>query len=176
MGNESRQQWLKRNRKPRVHITMDVETEGAKATRELPFIIGVLGDYTGDAPPESVKPLRDRKFTEISRDNFDKVLGELKPELSLTVKNELPPELVEDLKIEGVGDAISMQLKFSKMEDFDPEQLVEQVEPLKALLEARREQQELLRHVDRSPNLEGLIEKGFEDKRFDEIDSEDDES
>ncbi|MGE0482450.1 MAG: type VI secretion system contractile sheath small subunit, partial [Phycisphaerae bacterium] len=79
---------ITRVRKPRVHITYDVETNGAMVKRELPFVVGVLGDFSGN-PTEKLPPLRDRKFVQIDRDNFDQVLANMKPGLKLRVENTL---------------------------------------------------------------------------------------
>src|SRR5436305_12998194 len=86
MGSESLQKKLDRVRKPRVHITYDVETEGAAVTKELPFVVGVLGDFSGQ-PTEPLKPLKDRKFIQIDRDNFNDVMARMTPGLNLKVKN-----------------------------------------------------------------------------------------
>ena len=88
MGSESLQKKLDRVRKPRVHITYDVETEGAAVTKELPFVVGVLGDFSGQ-PTEPLKPLKDRKFIQIDRDNFNDVMARMTPGLNLRVKNAL---------------------------------------------------------------------------------------
>src|ERR671933_2549446 len=108
MGSESLQKKLDRVRKPRVHITYDVETEGAAVTKELPFVIGVLGDFSGD-PTEPLKPLRDRKFIQIDRDNFDDVMARMTPGLNIRVENTL----------KGDGSEMGLQLKFSNIGDFD---------------------------------------------------------
>ncbi len=79
---------LSRVRKPRVHITYDVETGGAEVARELPFVVGVMGDFSGD-PTAPLKPLAERKFTQIDRDNFDKVMASMTPGLNLKVENTL---------------------------------------------------------------------------------------
>src|SRR4029453_17790402 len=79
---------LNRVRKPRVHITYDVETEGAQIQRELPFVVGIMGDFSGD-PTTALKPLADRKFTQIDRDNFNDVMANMAPGLKLKVDNKL---------------------------------------------------------------------------------------
>src|SRR5262245_24375873 len=116
---------LKRVRKPRVHITYDVEREGATVKKELPFVVGVLGDLSGDNLAESLTPLSERKFIQVDRDNFDEVLARLTPGLNLKAENTL----------QGDGSQISVQLKFKKMEDFEPANIANQVEPLRKLLE-----------------------------------------
>src|SRR6059058_6116310 len=119
MGSESLQKKLDRVRKPRVHITYDVETEGAAVTKELPFVVGVLGDFSGQ-PTEPLKPLKDRKFIQIDRDNFNDVMGRMTPGLNIKVDNTLA----------GDGSQMALNLKFNSMEDFEPAQVVGQVEPL----------------------------------------------
>ena len=139
---------LKRVRKPRVHITYDVETEGAVVKKELPFVVGVIGDFSGN-PTEPLKPLADRKFIQVDRDNFDEVMARMNPGLSLKAENTL----------KGDGSEMALQLKFRKMEDFEPANVAKQVEPLKKLLEARDKLKALQTRVDRSPDLENVLEK-----------------
>src|SRR5205085_5048353 len=117
---------LDRVRKPRVHITYEVETEGAMVTKELPFVVGVLGDFSGN-PTQPLKPLKDRKFIQVDRDNFNDVMGRLTPGLNLRVQNTLQND----------GSELPVQLKFNSMEDFEPAKVVEQVEPLKKLMDTR---------------------------------------
>src|SRR5512140_2939773 len=111
---------LKRVRKPRVHITYDVETEGAVVQKELPFVVGVLGDFSGN-PTEPLKPLKDRKFIQIDRDNLNDVMARMTPGLNLRVENTL----------KGDGSEMAVQLKFNSIEDFEPANVVRQVAPLK---------------------------------------------
>src|SRR6266568_5744513 len=85
---ESIHEKLKRVRKPRVHITYEVETEGAEILRELPFVVGVMGDFSGD-PTAPLRPLTDRKFIQIDRDNFNEVMASMTPGLKLKVDNTL---------------------------------------------------------------------------------------
>jgi type VI secretion system protein ImpB len=148
MGSESLQKKLDRVRKPRVHITYDVETEGAAVQKELPFVVGVLGDFSGQ-PTEPLKPLKDRKFIQIDRDNFNDVMARMTPGLNLRVENTLKGDKSE----------IGVQLKFSSMDDFAPEKVAQQIEPVKKLLETRDKLRDLLTKIDRSEDLEGLIEK-----------------
>ena len=148
MGSESLQKKLDRVRKPRVHITYDVETEGAQVVKELPFVVGVLGDFSGQ-PSEPLKPLKDRKFIQIDRDNFNDVMGRMTPGLNVRVKNTLKDD----------GSELGVQLKFGSMDDFSPEKVAQQVDPVKKLLETRDKLRDLLTKVDRSEDLEGLLEK-----------------
>jgi type VI secretion system protein ImpB len=139
---------LARVRKPRVHITYQVETEGAMVEKELPFVVGVLGDFSGN-PTEPLKPLRDRKFVQIDRDNFDDIMARMTPGLNIKVENTL----------KGDGSELAAQLKFRSMDDFDPGRIVAQVEPLRKLLETHDKLRDLLTKVDRSEDLEGILER-----------------
>ena len=139
---------LKKSRKPRVHITYDVETEGAQEVKELPFVVGVMGDFSGD-PTEPLKPLKDRKFISIDRDNFDQVMRRMSPGLKMRVENTL----------KGDGSEMNVELKFQSMEDFEPGRVVEQVEPLRRLMETRNKLRDLMTKVDGSEQLETLLEQ-----------------
>jgi type VI secretion system protein ImpB len=144
---------LARVRKPRVHITYEVETEGAAILRELPFVVGVMGDYAGDST-EPMKPLAERKFVQIDRDNFNDVMARIAPGLKLKVDNTLA----------GDGSQISVDLKFKSMDDFEPARIAEQVPALKALLETRSKLRDLVSKADRSEELENLLEQVLQDK------------
>src|SRR5690606_3586207 len=139
---------LDRVRKPRVHITYDVETEGATVTKELPFVVGVLGDFSGQ-PTEPLKPLKDRKFIQIDRDNFNDVMARMTPGLNLRVKNTLKDD----------GSDFGVRLKFGSMDDFAPEKVAQQVEPVRKLLETRDKLRDLLTKIDRSEDLEKVLEQ-----------------
>lgn len=139
---------LERVRRPRVHITYAVETEGAVVQKELPFVVGVVGDFSGN-PTQPLKSLKDRKFVQIDRDNFNEVLERMTPGLNLKVDNTLKDD----------GSQMAVDLKFSSIEDFDPGNVVDQVEPLRKLLETRNKLRDLMTKVDRSEELEGLLEQ-----------------
>lgn len=139
---------LERVRKPRVHIKYEVETEGAVIEKELPFVVGVLGDFSGN-PSEPLKPFGERKFVQIDRDNFDDVMQRMTPGLNIRVENT----------VEGEGREMAISLKFEKLDDFEPGSIVEQVPALKSLLEARNQLRDLLTKADRSENLEVLLER-----------------
>ena len=139
---------LERVRSPRVHITYAVETEGAVVQKELPFVVGVVGDFSGN-PTQPLKSIKDRKFVQIDRDNFNEVLERMTPGLNLKVDNTL----------KGDGSQMAVDLKFSSIEDFDPGKVVDQVEPLRKLLETRNKLRDLMTKVDRSEELEGLLEQ-----------------
>ncbi|MBV8704354.1 MAG: type VI secretion system contractile sheath small subunit [Acetobacteraceae bacterium] len=139
---------LNRVRKPRVHITYEVETEGAEVQRELPFVVGVLGDFSGD-PTQPLRPMSERKFIQIDRDNFNEVMARMTPGLNLKVENTLA----------GDGSQMSVNLKFNSIEDFEPARVAEQVPALKALLETRNKLRDLMSKADRSEDLENLLEQ-----------------
>src|SRR6195256_5597391 len=119
---------LNRVRKPRVHITYDVETEGAQIERELPFVVGVMGDFSGN-PTTPLQPLKDRKFIQIDRDNFDDVMARIAPELNMRVANTLA----------GDDSEMAVQLKFKSLSDFEPGAIAQQVPALKKLLDTRNQ-------------------------------------
>lgn len=139
---------LQRVRKPRVHITYQVETEGAVVERELPFVVGVMGDFSGD-PTSPLAPLKDRKFIQIDRDNFNDVMARIAPGLKMKVENTLA----------GDGSEMAVDLKFKSLGDFEPSAVVQQVEPLRKLQETRDKLRDLLSKVDRSEDLESLLER-----------------
>ena len=145
---ESIHEKLKRVRPPRVHITYDVETEGAVIQKELPFVVGVVGDFSGN-PTAPLQPLKNRKFVQIDRDNFNEVMTRMTPGLNIRVENTL----------KGDGSEMGVQLKFNGIEDFDPASIVAQVEPLLRLLETRNRLRDLATKVDRSDKLESLLEQ-----------------
>src|SRR4249920_2112491 len=125
---DSIQTRLGKVRPPRVHLTYDVEIGDAIEKKELPFVVGVLGDFSGKADPDKPLPkLKDRKFVNVDMDNIDDVMKGMAPKASYRVKNKLSPQ----------GGEFAVNLEFNKIEDFRPENVVEQVEPLRRLLEAR---------------------------------------
>ncbi|OAN11061.1 type VI secretion protein [Photobacterium jeanii] len=138
---------LSRVRKPRVHITYDVETEGLTVKKELAFVVGVMGDFVGHNTDEQ-KPLKDRRFVQIDRDNFDDVMKRMSPTLNFKVDNTLAND----------GTELSVNLTFNSMNDFEPTAIVNQVEPLKKLLETRNKLRDLMTKVDRSEDLENVLE------------------
>jgi type VI secretion system protein ImpB len=145
---ESIHEKLKRVRKPRVHITYEVETAGAEILRELPFVVGIMGDFSGD-PTEPLRSLSERKFIQIDRDNFNDVMVRMTPGLNIRVDN----------KLAGDGSQMAVALKFNSIEDFEPGRVAEQVPALKALLETRNKLRDLMSKVDRSEQLENLLEQ-----------------
>jgi type VI secretion system protein ImpB len=147
---ESQQHKLDRVRPPRVQITYDVETGGAIEKKELPFVVGVMADLSGHVDPDKPLPkLIDRKFVEINRDTFDRVMQSISPRLAMKVDNRLEKD----------NSKLSVELKFKNIEDFEPEQLVKQVEPLRKLLEAREKLSDLKTKVIANERLDVLIQK-----------------
>src|SRR3984957_781484 len=148
MGRESTQHKLDRVRSPRVHITYDVETGGAIELKELPFVVGVLGDFTGQ-PTEPLPKLKERKFVEVNPDNFDTVLEGMKPHLAFSVENKLSDE----------PDAANLKvnLNFKSMDDFEPENVAKQVPPLKQLLDLRTRLSDLRGSLQGNDKLEELL-------------------
>ena len=148
MARESTQHKLDRVRSPRVHITYDVETGGAIQLKELPFVVGVLGDFTGQ-PTEPLPRLKERKFVEVNPDNFDSVLEGMKPHLAFSVENKLSDESdAPNLKI---------NLNFKSMDDFEPENVARQVPPLKQLLDLRQRLSDLRGSLQGNDKLEELL-------------------
>lgn len=143
---------LEKVRKPRVHIKYEVETEGAQIEKELPFVVGVLGDFSGK-PTKELPSFNERKFVQIDKDNFDEVMTRMAPGLNYRVENSLTDE----------GGDIRVDLKFESMDDFEPARVVEQVPALKALLESRNQLRDLLTKADRSEKLEVLLEEMLQD-------------
>jgi len=161
MGRESLQHKLDRVRPPRVHITYDVHTAGATEKKELPFIIGVLGDFSGQ-PKDPLKKLKDRKFIEVNPDNFDSVLAGVKPRLMFKVDNELSEK--RDAK------PIAVELNFTKLEDFEPEQVARQIGPIADLLELRARLTDLRGSLQGNDELdELLLEAAGDEDKLDEL-------
>jgi type VI secretion system protein ImpB len=148
MARESTQHKLDRVRSPRVHITYDVETGGAIELKELPFVVGVLGDFTGQ-PTEPLPKLKERKFVEVNPDNFDSVLEGMKPHLAFSVENKLSDEPdAPNLKVD---------LNFKSMDDFEPENVARQIKPLKELLDLRQRLSDLRGSLQGNDKLEELL-------------------
>lgn len=139
---------LKRVRKPRVHITYEVESSGSLSKKEIPFVMGVMGDYSGDNADKK-KALKDRKFSQIDRDNFNEVMANAAPQIRMKVENTLAKD----------GTEMSVSLDFKSMEDFEPQKIVEKVEPLKKLMDTRNKLRDLLTKADRSDALESVLEE-----------------
>jgi type VI secretion system protein ImpB len=145
---ESTQHKLDRIRPPRVQITYDVEIGGAIQKKELPFVVGILADLSGK-PENPLPPLKERKFVEIDRDNFNDVLASIQPRVVASVDNHLTKD----------GGKTNVELKFKSMDDFTPAQLVLQVDALKKLFESRQKLNDLLAKLDGNDALDGMLQQ-----------------
>lgn len=145
---DSVQKRLERVRPPRVQLTYDVEIGDAVEQKELPFVMGVMGDFTGQQDPDKPLPkLKDRKFVNIDMDNFSEVMTGMAPRASFRVKNKLSED----------GGEFAVNLQFNKMEDFRPESVAQQVEPLRKLLEARTKLSDLRNKLAGNDKLEDVL-------------------
>ena len=144
---ESLQHTLDRVRSPRVHITYDVEVGDAIEMKEIPFVVGVLADLSGN-PDQPLPKVKDRKFVEIDRDNFNQVLAGMKPRLAYKVDNKLTDD---DSKI-------AVELRFKSLDDFHPERVAGQIEPVRKLVDARKRLSDLLSKLDGNDKLEELLQ------------------
>jgi len=155
MARQSTQHKIDRVRAPRVQITYDVEVGDAIEVKELPFVMGVLGDFTGQ-PVDPLPRLKDRKFVEINPDNFDAVLESMKPHLAFSVDNKLSED----------ADAgnIKVDLHFKSLDDFSPENVARQVKPLRELLELRDRLSDLRGSMQGNDKLEEALREAVTDK------------
>ena len=144
---ESLQHTLDRVRSPRVQITYDVEIGDAIEMKEIPFVVGVLADLSGK-PDEPLPKVKDRKFVEIDRDNFNQVLAGMKPRLAYRVDNKLTDD---DTKM-------AVEMRFKSLDDFHPERVAEQVTPVRKLVEARKRLSDLLAKLDGNDTLDELLQ------------------
>ncbi len=147
MARKSLQHTLDRVRAPRVQITYDVEIGDAIEKKEIPFVVGVLGDFSGK-PDEPLPKLKDRKFVEIDRDNFDGVLAGTKPRLAFRVDNKLTDDNTQ----------LGVELRFKSLDDFHPEQVAQQIDPVRKLLEARRKLSDLVSKLDGNDKLDEILQ------------------
>jgi type VI secretion system protein ImpB len=153
MANNSVHDKLKRVRKPRVHITYEVEDGGATVVKDLPFVVGVMGDFSGDSAVPK-KSLKERKFVDLKKDKFDQVMARIEPAVKMKVENTL----------EDNGKEFEVNLKFRSMDDFDPEKVVGQIEPLRKLMETRNQLRDIMAKADGSEALESLLEQILNDE------------
>jgi len=151
---DSVQKRLERVRPPRVNITYEVETGDAIEMKQLPFVMGVLGDFSGQ-PTEPLAKLKDRKFVEVSLDNFDDVLSSMKPHLAFTVENRLSDE-------EDAG-KLSVDLNFRSMDDFTPDKLAQQIDPVQKLLELRAKLSDLRGTLASNEKFEEILQATISD-------------
>lgn len=150
----STQKKLERVRPPRINISYEVETGGAIELKELPFLMGVMGDFTGHAT-EPLPKLKDRQFVEVTPDNFDDVLASMKPHLGFTVENKLS----EDSAAAKLG----VDLNFRSMDDFSPDAVAQQVKPLRELLELRTELANLRANLQTNEKLDEVLQETLGD-------------
>lgn len=143
---ESIQKRLQKVRPPRVQLTYDIEKGDAIEQKELPFVVGVMGDFAGRSE-QPMPRLKDRKFVNVDMDNFDDVMAGLKPRAAFRAPNRLSDE----------GGEIGVDLTFESIEDFRPEAVVEQVEPLRKLLQARGKLADLRNKLAGNEKLEDLL-------------------
>src|SRR5215470_12627191 len=155
MAKQSTQHKLDRVRPPRVQITYDVEVGDAIEVKELPFVMGVLGDFTGQ-PVDPLPRLKDRKFVEINPDNFDAVLESMKPHLAFSVENKLSED-------PDAGN-IKVDLNFKSMDDFTPENVARQVKPLRELLDLRTRLMDLRGSLQGNDKLDELLREAVADE------------
>jgi type VI secretion system protein ImpB len=155
MAKESTQKRLERVRPPRVNISYDVETGGAIEMRALPFVMGVLGDFSGQ-PVEPLAKLKERKFVDVTLDNFDDVLASMKPHLAFSVENKLS----EDPNAGKIG----VDLNFKSMDDFSPDAVARQVKPLKELLDLRSKLADLRGTLQGNEKLEEMLQSTLSDE------------
>jgi len=148
VARESTQKKLERVRPPRVQISYDVEIGNAIELKEIPFVMGVLAELTGQ-PKEALPRLKDRRFVEITPDNFDAVLDSMKPHLSFSVENKLS----EDSN----AGQLKIDLNFKSMDDFEPENVAKQVKPLKELLDLRTKLSDLRGNLQTNEKLDELL-------------------
>lgn len=152
MAKESIHKKLERVRPPRVHVTYDVEIGDAIEVKELPFVMGVMSDLSGQ-PIEPLPRLKDRKFVQVSLDNFDGVLESMKPHLQFAVENRLSDNPEAGL--------LKVDLNFKSMEDFEPEQVARQVRPLKELLDLRTKLSDLRGTLQTNEKLDEALFKAI---------------
>jgi type VI secretion system protein ImpB len=148
MAKESVHKKLERVRPPRVHVTYDVEVGDAIEVKEIPFVMGVLGDFSG-MPTEALPRLKDRRFVEVTPDNFDSVLESMKPHLAFSVENKLSDD--------SNAGQIKADLNFKSLEDFEPEQVAKQVKPLKELLDLRTRLADLRGSLQGNEKLDDVL-------------------
>lgn len=142
---DSSQKFIARNRAPRVQIEYDVELYGAEKKVQLPFVMGVLSDLSGN-PTEALAPVAERKFLEIDVDNFDSRMKSMKPRAAFQVPNTLT----------GEGN-LNVELTFESMDDFTPAAIARKVDALNKLLEARQQLSNLITYMDGKTGAEELV-------------------
>lgn len=156
MAKQSGQRFIKRNRPPRVHITYDDPTN-AEQKIELPFVMGVMSDLSGNSAGTDKVDVADRKFLDFDMDNFDNRMAAIQPGVSFRVSNKLS---------ENTDEKMSVNLRFNKMADFEPAAVAKQVPALAKLLEARTHLANLLRYMDGKVAAEESLKKLLADPQL----------
>ncbi|MFO0907112.1 MAG: type VI secretion system contractile sheath small subunit [Isosphaeraceae bacterium] len=151
--SDSSQHKLDRNRTPRVHITYDVQRDGATVSRELPFVVGVLSDLSGH-PEKPLKRLPDREFIEIDGETFDGVMADCAPRLQITVDNELEPG----------AKPLELVLHFNKLEDFSPDQVARQLKQLREMMDERDTLADVLNKMESTPRFGETLQEILRDQ------------
>lgn len=151
MAKPSSQKFIARNRAPRVQIEYDVEVYGAQKKVQIPFVMGVMADLSGDAK-EPLPGVDERKFVNIDMDNFDERMKSMKPRVAITVPNTLT----------GEGN-MQVDITFESMDDFSPAAVARKVDALNKLLEARTQLSNLITYMDGKAGAEDLIAKALND-------------
>lgn len=146
MGAESLQKKVGRVRPPRVQIAYDVHTGGALPKNDLPFVVGVMADLSGQ-PKEALPGMKDRKFVNIDRDNINDIMAKANTRVAMKVDNKLTND----------GSKLAVELNFKNMDDFEPQNIAKQVGPLKELLEMRAKLTELMSKTEGNDKLEELL-------------------
>lgn len=140
----------------RVHITYDIETEDGVEKKELPFVIGVLGDFDGNKPSSAQTPLKKRNFITIDKHNFSEVMKKICPEVNLSIKQDL----------ENTSKKSPIQLHFKCLDDFKPENIIQKIPFLAKLLKIRSQLKELLTRMDYSEELETILQKAIQEPKL----------
>lgn len=154
--SDSGQKFIKRNRKPRVHITYE-DPYNAEKLVELPFIMGVLADLSGNASKVEKPEIAQRKFLDIDMDNFEKRMAAINPGLSFRVDNKLG---------DNAGDKLGVELDIKSMDDFKPTAVARQVPAVAKLLEAREQLKNLQRYMDGKVNAENKLRELLSDPQL----------
>jgi type VI secretion system protein ImpB len=154
MARESVQTKLGRVRSPRVHVTYNVEIGGAIELKEIPFVMGIMGDLSGQ-PAEPLPKIKDRRFVEITPDNFNAVMESMKPRAAFSVENRLTDDA-------GAGN-LGVDLTFKSLEDFEPEQVARKIGPLRELLELRTKLNDLVGTLQGNEKLDRMLQEMIND-------------
>ena len=156
MARDSGQKFIRRNRPPRVHITYE-NPANAEEKVEIPFVMGVMADLSGNTPGIEKAEIPDRKFLDFDMDNLDARMAAIQPGVSFRVENKL---------VENSGEKMGIQLRFDKMADFEPAAIAKQVPAVARLLEARQQLANLQRYMDGKVDAEGYLRKLLADPQL----------